>query len=397
MKTFEYSAVDVRGEVTRGRALATTELEVDRDLETRGLTLVEVRQVRRRQARSVRMGHAELISFTNQLATVLSAGIPIVRGIDDLARRMRTPQARHVLAEVTEDLRAGHSLADAMDRQASTFPDLYRASVRAGQVSGDMPGILRRLSSHLEWARAMKATTIQALVYPSILMLAILGLIITLLTFLLPRITSLFPGGRADLPLETRLVMAASDFVLGNALLLSVALVGTVAAFLALRRHPRGRLFLSRLLLRTPRLGEVVRMLATSRFASTASTLSRAGCDIFTVFLGAGRSCGNAYLQSRFEEASELIRKGKTITQSLERQEGMDPFLIQIANVGEQSGDLDGALEKLADYYDHEVPRTVKWFLSLLEPAILVVSGVVVAFILMAALMPIFSLYDNIT
>ena len=397
MKTFEYTARDLTGQTTTGRSIAENEREVDRELEKLGLTLVQVRAVRGAGKGKGRMSRDEVVAFTNQLATVIAAGVPILSGIEDLGARMRTPSGRRVLGEIAADLRAGLSLADAMERQSGSFLTLYLASIRAGELSGQLPAILRRLAAYLEWSRTMRSTTIQALVYPTILLVAILGLIVVLLTFLLPRIMDLFPGGREDLPRETQVVVALSDFLVGNAIPLSLGLAAGVVGLWLARRHPRGRLILSRLVLRVPRLGEVARMLATSKFAATAATLHKAGCDIYSVLQQAGQSCGNAWFEAGFLQASDEVRKGRTITQSLERIPGVDPLLLQIVHVGEQSGDLGGSLEQLSEYYDREVPRTVKWFLSLLEPAILLGAGGVVAFVLMAALLPIFSLYDNLS
>lgn len=397
MKTYRYVAAGPGGAALEGEATCASEQELDRELERDGLVLIRARAVARpRPEGAARLSPRELSFFANQLATLLAAGIPIVRAIASAAPRMRTRGGRAVLEHLVRDLRGGRPLSEAFERQSASFPPLLLASVRAGELSGQLPRILRRVAAHLEWTRSIRATTLQALVYPAILCLAIVALIVVLLTFLLPRIVGLFPGGRADLPLQTRIVVAASDFLTGYwpALLCGLALV-VGGSWLALRREPT-RLALSRALLRVPRLGELVRMLASARFAATAGTLHAAGADVFRVFENGAETCGNAWLRSRFLAARERILGGATIAESLESQPEMDPLLIQIASVGEQSGDLGTALERLSEHYDQEVPRTVKLFLSLLEPCILLVAGGVVAFILLAALLPVLTLYDNL-
>lgn len=396
MKTFEYSAVNPKGETIIGTQRAEDLMDLDSLLEGQELTLVKGKAISKSGGTAAgKMTRVELISFTTQLSTVISAGVPILEGLEDLAVRMRTPAARQVVEEMVRDLQAGLSLSEAMGKQGKSFPSVYRASIDAGEMSGDLPAVLSRLARYLEWVRAIRATTIQALVYPCILAFAVVGLIAVLITWVIPRITGLFPGGRDSLPKQTQILLGISDFVVGNWMWLVLGGVAFGVAYGFAMRQPHLRQRLSRVALAIPRYGDVSRMIATSKFASTASTLQQAGCDIFRVLSVAGASCGNAYMAARFEAVTSNVRRGATITDSLAAEPLMDPLLIQMTSVGERSGDLATSLERLAEYYDNEVPRVVKWFLSLLEPLILIVGGVVVAFVLVAALLPIFSMYES--
>lgn len=397
MATFEYAAVGAGGTVT-GRASAADELALDRELESKGLTLTRAKELRDGPVRGgVRLSRAELVFFTTQLATLLDAGIPVVDGLRGIGKRMRTPAGKRMVEVLLGNLEAGHGLAETLAAQPRSFPRVYTQCVAAGELSGSLPKVLNRLAKFLAWVRAMRAMTIQALVYPAILMLAILVLIVVLLTFVIPRITSLFPGGQAQLPSQTRFVMAVSDFLIAQWPWLVGGFAGLAVLYGLGRRIKEFRIAVAHLQLKIPRYGDVARMLATSRFASTASTLQGAGCQISEVLEVAGTTCGNEYMASRFLAVSDSVRAGSTITESLEAEPLMDPLLTQMTHIGETAGDLAGSLEKLAEYYDEEVPRTVKWFLSLLEPTILIVSGIVVAFILLAALLPVFSLYESLS
>lgn len=191
--------------------------------------------------------------------------------------------------------------------------------------------------------------------------------------------------------------MAVSDFVVGNALWIGLAAGAGIASFFAARRTALGRERIDVLRAAHPGFGKVARQLATSRFSATAGLLQEAGCDVFTVLRIAGSTCGNASLGAAFERVCERVRRGQTITQGLEHEPGMDPMLVQMVAVGEKSGELDRCLERpSATYYDEEVPRIVRRFLALLEPTLLVGSGVIVGFILLAALAPIFKLYETL-
>lgn len=397
MATFEYAAVGAAGQVT-GRASAADEMALDRDLETKGLTLTRAKELTDGPVQGgVRLSANELVFFTTQLSTLLSAGVPVVEGLQGISTRMRTASGTRMVQVLLENLESGHGLAETLAAQPRSFPYVYTQCVAAGELSGSLPKVLTRLANFLAWVRAMRTTTIQALVYPAILMCAIATLVIVLLTFVIPRITSLFPAGAGQLPAQTQTVMAISDFLVQYWPVLLGAVVVAVGSFLFARRYKSFRIAFSRLQLGIPRYGIVARMLATSRFASTASTLQGAGCQISAVLEIAGSTCGNEYMGSRFQVVAERVRSGETITECLEDEPMMDPLLIQMTHIGETAGDLAGTLAKLSEYYDEEVPRTVKWFLALLEPAILICSGLLVAYILLAALLPVFSLYESLS
>lgn len=397
MPTFEYSAIGADGALVVGRANAHDELELDRELESRGVTLASAKAVTgQRVASGARLNHVDLIALTTQLATISGAGVHIVEGLEGIAKRMTRAASRAVLEDVVRHLRSGLVLSEALDRHPRSFPDIYRASLRAGEASGSIDKVLLRLAKYLEWSRGIRGMAIQALIYPSILMLSLVGLVLLLLYFVLPRLLTLFPGGPEDLPDETRFVMAVSNFVVGNALWIGLAAGAGIASFIAARRTAIGRERIDAFVLRIPGFGKVARQLATSRFSATAGLLQEAGCDVFTVLRIAGSTCGNASLAAAFERVCERVRRGQTITQGLEHEPGMDPMLVQMVAVGEKSGELDRCLERLAAYYDEEVPRIVRRFLALLEPTLLVGSGVIVGFILLAALAPIFKLYETL-
>jgi type II secretory pathway component PulF len=397
VKTFEYSAVGPNGTLVRGRAWSTSELELDRELESKGMTLCSASAAGAlRPHPRFSLAHVELISFTTQLSTLTSAGVPIVESLSSIGRRLENARSRALVADMVAGLEAGDALSAVMQRHPRAFPAVYRAAVEAGEASGSLHPILERLARYLEWSRGMRAIVVQALIYPAILTSAVFGLIMILLYWVLPRILKVFPGGRAKLPAETRLVLAISDFLHDNALLLGLGLLALSIALSWLWKNPGGRRFFHARILALPQIGGVVRQIATSRFASTASTLHASGCDVFTVLDVAGRTCGNAALEACFARASAAVRRGSTISAGLEAEREVDPLLKQMVGVGEKTGELDRCLARLVAHYDDEVPRSVKRFLAFLEPALLLGAAGIVAFVLLAALMPIFELYERI-
>jgi type II secretory pathway component PulF len=397
VKTFEYTAANAAGALVSGHALATDELELDGDLEASGLVLTRAVEVSRSpRARGARISRGELVNLSSQLATLTGAGVPLVGGLEGIARRSSSPDVRALVELMIVRLQAGESLSEAMDAHPRCFPDVFRASVRAGEASGSLGHTLARTTRHLEWVQGMRATTAQALIYPAVLLVAIAGLIGILLYHVLPKIIALFPGGVAELPRETRIVMAASELVTSNATVLGVGLVLGAIAFVFAQRAPALRAAAHRALLAVPTLGPLAAKIATSKFAATAATLHSAGCDVFTTLRVAGETCGNAAMHAAFLRATDGVSAGLPISEALAREPLCDSLLVQMISVGESSGRLGETLEHISAHYDQDVPRSVKRMLAVFEPAVLVGAGVLVAFILLAALLPIFDMYDRL-
>lgn len=395
-KLWRYDAMGPKGPI-QGQAEAMTEVALDKSLAREGITLLRAKSIPKRSNREIhRMSGPDLVTFTTQLATVLGAGVPIVEGMRDLGLRMRAESSRQVVAAVVKELESGASLSGALASRPKSFPSIYRSSVEAGELSGSMPEVLQRLAEHMEWTRSIRQTTVQALVYPGILGGAICVLVTTLVTFLVPRIVKMFPGGADELPWQTRQVLQISNTITGHWKLIVAVLVIGGFGFYSYMRSPKGRLVSSGFLLAIPRVGEVLRMFATAKFAATAGTLQSAGCQVNDVIGLGGAACGNARIAQSFAAADERIKQGASISEALSKEAVMDPLLIQMVAVGEQAGDLGGCLDKLGQHYDRELPRIVKWMLSFLEPALLVIGGLIVAYTLFAAFLPLLDMYDKL-
>lgn len=397
MQAFEYHALARDGRAVVGELFAPTEAELDRRLERDGLLLVRARLVRTAaRARELRLADDELVALTTQLATVHGAGVPILDGLESIGKRMRRRGGAELVEQLIACLQAGQSLSEAMARHPRAFSQVYRASVEAGEASGALDVVLQRLARYLEWARAMRATAAQALVYPAILLAAISGLVVLLVTFVIPRIVRLFPAGQRDLPAPTRALLAVSEFLADHWTWLVPLGAAAAVALIVAARLPAVLLRWHGWLLELPFVGDVARQLAIARFASTAATLQAAGCDAFTVLSVSAKSCGNRALEAQFERVTHNVRAGQPISEALAREPRVDPLLVQMVAIGEKSGQLDECLDRVVHHYDEEVPRAVKRFVSIAEPALLLAAGALVAFILLAAVLPIFELYGRI-
>jgi general secretion pathway protein F len=395
--SWDWHAADLASRRTAGRAEAANEVELDRELARRGLVLLAARRVdTAAEARAERATTAELAALAAALATVAASGVPLVDGLDVLATREGSAGTRRLARGLARDLRSGLSLGDALERRAESIPPEVRAAVRAGERSGALPEVLEGLATHLEVQVALRHRATQALLQPALLLGALTGLVLLLLCFLLPRLTGLYGASSTGLPAETRALIAVSGFVRGHGLALACALVAVVLLLVGFRRDERWRATWHAWVLALPRLGRLLRAIATARFASTAAVLHHAGSDALTLLTVAGAASGNAAYRAAMERASERVARGALFSEALAAEPCVDPLLVQVVAVGEKSGALAPSLARAARGYEAAVPRELQRFLGICEPLLLVASGLCVAWILLAALLPIFELYENV-
>ncbi|QDU85036.1 Putative type II secretion system protein F [Planctomycetes bacterium Pla163] len=396
-RLFEYRARRVDGSEAEGRASALDPLDLDRQLARDGLTLISAKPSRLADAaRGLTLSQRDLVAFSSQLATMIQAGLPLLTSLQHLAAHTRSKNCRLIVASVLRQIEGGSSLAEALGNHPAAFPSTYVTMVRSGELSAGLPDVLRRQGDYLEWVREVKGMTKQALIYPTALSIAICGLVVILITFLIPRLIGLFPGGPEDLPEQTRQVMALSDFLVGNWIEIATGLALAGVTFWFLLGVTNVRLFLSRMLLRVPRIGSLLNMISIARFSTTAAALHQSGCEILRTLEIAGGSCGNAYLEHCFVRVSKEVRGGRSISESMAEIPDLDPFLVQLTSVGETSGRLGECLEQVATSYNAEVPRVVKWALGLIEPAVIIGGGLIVGYLLLAALLPVFKIYETL-
>lgn len=396
-RLYRYHARSADGSAVDGELLAEDERELGLRLAKEDLVLVDAKILRVSRGRgTVALTRDELCELSQALATMLDAGVPIVRSLQLTLERTDSKRVRTVVGDLITLLGQGVSLSDAMARHPRSFPDVFRACVHAGELSSGMPGILRRQAKYLRWVQEIRGSLSQALIYPTLLSLAIGVLVIVLVTFLVPRFVGMVPGGTMVMPLPTRVVMGLADFVrdFWPALIVGVAALG-VGGLFALRVQSL-RLKASRALFLIPRLGRVVQMVATARLANASSTLHGAGCEMVSTLELSARSCGNLAVRTAVESGVKRIRAGQAMSDAFAAEADLDPLFLQMTAVGEASGRLTECWNQVSESYDAEVPRKVKWALSLIEPMIVIVGGAVVGLVMLAAVLPVLSLYENI-
>lgn len=398
MRTYLWKARSVTGDSQSGEMTATSEQEVIGQLRRRRLIVISVKTKPREISLPfrTRIRAKDRIHFTRQFATMINAGLPLVRSLDILAEQQTRPAVAEQIRSLLRDVESGTTLADAMRRQKEFFNDIYVSMVAAGEVGGVLDTILLRLAEYMEAAGRLKRRVTTAMLYPVVVIVVAIIAIAILLVFVIPTFSVFFTGAGVPLPWPTRLLVEISDFLIAYwwALLASLALVGF--AVRAYYKTSSGHLALDHLLLRLPLLGPVLRKAAIARFSRTLGTLVQSGVPILEGLEITAKTTGNRVIEDAVLESRASIAGGDTISDPLARSGVFPPMVVQMINVGEQTGGLDEMLEKIADFYDDEVETSVAGLTAILEPIMIVVLGGIVGGMLVALYLPIFDLIKTV-
>lgn len=396
MAAFDYAAVDAGGRTVTGTLTAADETAAGALLERRRLMPLDITPARAatskadrmRRARGGRLNAKTLALTTRQLSTLVSVA-PIEEALRTIALQADRPAVRRVLEGVHEGVMAGRRLSDAMALQGQAFPPLYRAMVSAGETSGALESILERLADGLERDETVRGKVVTALVYPAVLAVVALGVIGALMTFVVPKVVGQFDSMNQALPLLTRLVIGVSDLMRDWGWLAGAGMVLAGVAAVAALRNPAVRLRADAALLRLPLVGRLTRDLHGAKMARTLATMIAAGLPVLEGLTITARTVSNRALRRATETMADAVREGGGLSAAMRRAGVFPPILVYMTASGESSGRLEPMLERAADYLEREFSTFTAVMLSLLEPAIIVVMGGVVALIVLSILLPI--------
>jgi general secretion pathway protein F len=343
----------------------------------------------------VRIPPTERSVATRQLATLLSAGIPVVESLSALVEQIEHSALKSVFSQVRDRVNEGASLADAM-AATEKFDTLYVSMIRAGEASGALDTVLERIADYLEDQVRLSSKVTSILVYPAV-MLAFAGVVVAVLvTVVLPQITGLLLSLDQELPFYTRFVISGSEFVRSYWWLILLGIVGLIAAYRAVVRTEAGRTAVDRFVLRLPVVGRVARIVAIARFSRTLSSLLAGGVNIVQSMTIARHVTNNAVLAEAVEEARTAILEGASLARPLRASGQFPPMVTTMIEVGERAGDLEAMLTKVAETYDDQVETTVTRLMSLMEPLLILMMVGIVMFIIMATLMPLLSITNSL-
>ncbi len=401
MAIFEYKALDVSGESVQGLIDADDLQEARSRLRQQGVYPTEVRgesaavSVSKEISLSGiwrRISKREIALFTRQLATLLEAGLPLVEALSSLVDQLGDRALMGVVADVRERVKEGSSFSEAISEYPGNFSSLYINMVRAGEESGTLETILRRLSDHLEKEVTFRNKMRATLAYPFLMVLIGLGILFFLLAFIIPMVTRIFTAAQQVLPLPTRMLISLSSFMRDFWWLLFLIIAGLVLGIRWFIRTEGGRKIFDRFKLRLPLLGGLVQKMAVVRFSRTLGTLISSEAPLLKSLEIVKNVVDNSVFSQAIQSATADIGEGTSIAAPLKRSKVFPPLVIRMVSVGEESGNLGIMLFKVADIYDEEIETTVNALTSLIEPLIILVMGLIVGFIVLAILLPIFEM-----
>lgn len=339
----------------------------------------------------------DLVVFTRTFSTMVDAGLPMVQCLDMLSSQAENQYFGEVLAKVKADVESGKSLSESMAKHPKIFDELFCNLVAAGEAGGILDLIFRRMATYLEKSAKLARQVRGALVYPTAIVVVGVGVMIIMMTFVLPTFETMFKDlGAGSLPAPTRVVLAISHFVTGNALILIPLVVAAGFGISAFKKTQQGRYIWDTILLKLPIFGNVVRKGAVARFTRTLGTLLASGVPILDAMDIVARTAGNAVIKKGILYAREKVSEGKDIASPLLETAIFPPMVVQMIGVGEQTGAMDDMLQKIADFYEEEVDAAVAAMSAMLEPLILVFLGVGVGGMLIAMYLPIFDVAGGI-
>jgi type IV pilus assembly protein PilC len=352
---------------------------------------------RRRPARG-RVSQKHLVQFTSQLSTLQDAGLPIVRSLKILEGQLDRGAFKSVLGEVTEDVESGTPLSDSLAKHPKAFDALYTNMVRAGEAGGVLDVILARLAGFMEKASRLKRRVKGAMIYPAVVMTVTLSILMLIMVFVVPRFESVFASlpGLGELPAITRFLQAISKFLVEWwwAVILGVVLLWV--GLKALAKTKGGRRFVDRTKLRLPIVGRIVRKVIVARFTRTLGTLIASGVPILEALTICKNTAGNFVLETALEKVHESVREGESIAEPLGESGIFDDVVVNMIDVGEETGELDKMLIRIADNYDEEVDVQVASLVSIIEPLLIVFMGGAVFLIVLGLFLPLMKLIQGV-
>lgn len=399
MGAYEYTALDARGKERQGVIEGDTPRHVRqllRDRELLPLSITEAAQKESRRQRSFSLqggaSAADLALVTRQLATLVRAALPLDEALLAVSEQTEKPRMKSILLGVRAKVLEGHPLAAGFAEYPRVFPEIYRATVTAGEHSGHLDKVLERLADYTEGREAMRQKLLGALLYPIVLTVMCFGIVSVLLVYVVPKVIEVFDANRAKLPLMTKLLIAVSDFLRDYGMwLLAVLVLGTVFAWRALR-NPAVRRRWHTAQLRLPLVGKLTRGFNTARFTRTFSILTGSAVPVLESLRIAGQVVTNLPMRDAVESAAQSVREGTAIGKSLSRSRLFPPMTIHLISSGESSGQLEAMLDRAAVSQERELDGLLAAMVGLLGPLMIVGMGLVVMGIVFAMLLPIFEM-----
>lgn len=400
MAIFRYTAKDLGGVSRSGSVDARTKDLALNLLKTQGLFVVTLDEKRESVIEEILnfrgVPSGEVVSFTRQFSTMISAGLPVARAMEVLANQTQNSVFKKILFDVLRSIEGGSALSAALGRYPNVFPETYQALVRAGESSGKLDDILKRLASSMEADRELNSKFKAAMVYPIIVFFAMIGVFVILMVFVVPKLAEMYKGMNVDLPAVTQAMIDVSDFMVKFKGILAVLFVAAILLIRYALKTPQGRYLTTELSFRIPVFGGINKQKDLAQFTRTLSLLMTAAIPIVEALSIVSSVVSSSAFRKAAGEAAKQVEKGSSLSSYFKGNPVFPPVVSQMAGVGEETGKMDEVLDRLANYYEGEIDHMIKGLTSALEPIILVMLGGMVGFLIISIITPIYKITASI-
>ena len=402
MAAFEYIALDAQGRERKGLIEGDTPKHVRQLLREKHLLPMDIQETAQKELKAKRrrglmrrgLSTLDLALLTRQLATLLKSGLPLEESLQAVAEQTEKPRVQRIVLGVRSKVVEGHPLADGLKDFPNAFPEIYRATVSAGEQSGKLDSVLERLSDYTESRQVMGQQVSNALVYPIVLLVLSFAIVSFLLAYVVPQVVAVFESGHQELPFATRLLIGMSDLVRLYWVYALIVIAVATWGFLRWLKSPEARLRFDRVMLKVPLAGKLIRGVNTARFSRTFSILTASAVPVLEALRISAEVVNSLPMKQAVEEAALRVREGAAIGKSLAARKVFPPMMIHLISSGESSGELEKMLERAATNQEREMDGLLSTMTNLLGPFMVVFMGGVVMFIVIALLLPIFQLND---
>ena len=399
MPSFQYKAIDHDGHKARGRLDAFNEVDLELRLRKMGLDLVTSRALAHNAPAigSSSITRQDLITFCFDMEQVSRAGIPLVDGLRDLRDGLENPRFREVLTSSLEDIEGGKTLSESLAAFPQVFNKVFLSLIRAGELSGQLTEVFENLGTTLRWQDELIAQTRKLLIYPAMVFVVVGAVVIFLLLYLVPQVVGLLKTMGLDLPLQTRILIALSEFTANYWYVLLIVPVLTVSiGGFAIRSSPRVRYAFDYLLLRLPVIGQILQKILLARFANFFALMYRSGITVLEAMRTSEDIVANGYVADGLRRAGQQINAGENLSEAFQNLGMFPPLVVRMLRVGETTGALDTALMNVTYFYNRDVKESVDKALKLLEPTLTLFLGIILALILFSVLTPVYDILGQL-
>ena len=396
MALYAYKAINPAGRTVLGRLDAINLVDLEMRLKHIGLDFVNGNTVKESNLFGQgKIPRREIINFCFHLEQLTRAGVPIIEALTDLRDSLETPRFREVLAGMVESIEGGKTLSQAMDEHPRVFDEVFTSLIRAGEETGNLSGVLKNLNESLRWQDELAAQTKKLIMYPAFMGTVVVGVVFFMMIYLVPKMVSFIKNMGQQIPLQTKILIATSNFFVNYwYIVLLLPIVIALGINFAIRTNPKAHHRFDGFKLQIPMLGEILRKIILSRFASVFAMMYASGISILDSIKTTEKVVGNSVIREGLEQAGQLIADGLNVTAAFQRVGLFPPLVIRMLRVGENTGGLDTALMNVSYFYNRDVKESIERMQAMIEPAMTILVGMILGWVMLAVLGPI---YDTIS